>query len=239
MKQIEHYRIPVHDTDLNNIVSASATLRYMQEAAHRQFETQHPTLDELRIQGKAFILSKLNMSIYNPIKAYDEIIVESWPCESKGVSFNRCGRILRDGNIVAELSSVWALVDIKTRRLLRVTDLDWNVPSDDPLELDSPARIRIPKDIQLALVGERLIAYSDLDINEHMNNTNYPDMLCDYLPSMKGKRVVSISINYASELSNGETVKIYYGESDGLYYMRTLKENGSVGAEAEIVLDEI
>lgn len=238
MKQIEHYRVPIHDTDVNRIASSSAVLRYMQEAAHLQFETQRPTLAELRNEGKAFILSKLNMSIYQPIYGYDILTAETWPCESKGVSFNRCSRILRGGNIIAELSSVWALVDINTRRLLRVTDFSWNVENEPPLELDSPARIKIPKDMQLSLVGERFIVYSDLDINEHMNNTNYPDMFCDYLP-MIGRRVVSISINYASELHNGETIKIYLGENDGIYYIRAIKENGIVGAEAEILLDEI
>lgn len=238
MKQIEHYRVPIHDTDVNRIASASAILRYMQEAANLQFENQHPTLDELRNNGKTFILSKLNMSVYQPIYGCDMITAETWPCESKGVSFNRCSRILRDGSIVAELSSVWALVDINTRRLLRVTDFSWNVENEPPLELDSPARIKIPKDMQLSLVGERFIVYSDLDINKHMNNTKYPDMFCDYLP-MIGRRVVSISINYASELHNGETVKIYLGENDGIYYIRAIKENGTVGAEAEILLDEI
>lgn len=239
MKQTEHYRVTVHDTDVNRIASASAVLRYMQEAAHLQLEVHHPSIDELRQEGKAFILSKLNMSIYQPIHTYDMITAETWPCESKGVSFNRCSRILRDGNIVAELSSVWALLDINSHKLLRVTDLVWNVEPEPPLELDSPSRIRIPKDLPLSLVGERQIVYSDLDLNEHMNNTNYPNMLCDYLPSMIGKRVVSMSINYISELSNGESVKIYLGENDGAYYMRTIKENGNTGAEAEIVLDEI
>jgi len=239
MKQIEHYRVPIHDTDVNNVASASAVLRYMQEAAHLQFENQHPTLAELRQENKAFILNKLNMSIYQPIRAYDMITAETWPCESKGVSFNRCSRILRDGVIIAELSSVWALIDINSHKLLRVTDLVWDVENEPALELDSPARIRIPKDIQLSLVGERLIVYSDLDLNNHMNNTNFPDMICDYIPSMIGKRVISISINYAAELQSGETVKMYLGENDGVYYMRTVRENGTVGVEAEIVLDEI
>lgn len=239
MKNTEHYRVPIHDTDANNIASASAVLRYMQEAAHRQFEKHHPTLEELRRDGKAFLLSKLNMSIYQPIFAYEEVTAESWPCESKGVSFLRCGRVLRDNVIVAELSSIWALVNINEKKLLKVSDLDWDVTNDDPLELDIPARIKIPKDMPMSLVGERMIMYSDLDVNEHMNNTNYPDMLCDYLPDMKGRRVISISLNYASELQYGESAKIYLGMSDGAYFVRVIKENGVTGAEAEIVLDDI
>ena len=239
MKHIEHYRVPMHDTDVNSVATASAVLRYMQEAANRQFENRHPTLAELRRENKAFILNKLNMSIYKPIYAYEMITAETWPCDSKGASFNRCSRILRDGVIIAELSSVWALIDINSHKLLRVTDFVWDVENEPALELDSPVRIRIPKDIQLSLVGERLIVYSDLDLNNHMNNTNFPDMICDYLPSMIGKRVISMSINYASELSSGETVKMYLGENDGVYYVRTVKENGVIGAEAEIVLDEI
>lgn len=239
MKNAENFRVPIHDADLNGIATASSVLRYMQEAAHMQFVKNPPTLEELRNGGKVFLLSKLNMSIYSPITAYDQIVAESWPCESKGVSFNRCGRILRGGVIVAELVSVWAFMDLSERRLLKTSDFSWNVTNEEPLELDFPTRIKIPKDIQLILVGERQIVYSDLDGNGHMNNTKYPDMLCDFLPSMKNKRVAVISLNYTSELPLGENIKIYLGENDGTYYFRTVKEDGMTGAEAEMILEDI
>ena len=72
-----------------------------------------------------------------------------------------------------------------------------------------------------------------------MNNTVYPDMLCDFIPSMKGKMVVRCSINYLNEAPLGETFKVYRAEDDGSYYFRTVRHDGSVGIEAEIVLDEI
>jgi len=239
MKHTENYRVAIHDTDVNNIVSASAVLRYMQEAGNLQCEGTNADTKKLRAEGKAFILSKLSMNIYKPLYAYDQIIAQSWPCDSKGMSFNRCARILRDGNIIAELATVWAFVNLNDRKLIRVTDFDVDMSLDEPLELDMPARVRIPRNAELSLVGERTAMYSDIDINNHVNNTNYIDMLCDFIPNMKGLRVISVIINYINEMPLGETVKVYSLENDGTYYFRTIRENGSTGVEAEIVIDEL
>ena len=36
--------------------------------------------------------------------------------------------------------------------------------------------------MNLSLVGEHTVEYSDVDVNRHLNNTKYPDMLCGFLP---------------------------------------------------------
>jgi len=239
MKHSEKYRVALYDSDVNNIISASHVLRYMQETADLQCAGTNFNTNKLRVEGKAFILSKMSMSIYEPIYAYDRITAQSWPCESKGVSFNRCSRILRGDIIVAELATIWAFVNLGDRKLIRVADCDFDIPMDEPLDLDIPARVRIPKNVDLTLVGERTAMYSDIDINDHVNNATYPDMLCDFIPDMKGRRVISIIINYINEMPFGETVKVYSTEYDGTYYFRTIRENGSTGVEAEIVVDEV
>ena len=43
MKWTEEYRINVHDTDLNGIVSVSGLLRYMQDTANLQMAGQGPS----------------------------------------------------------------------------------------------------------------------------------------------------------------------------------------------------
>ena len=92
----------------------------------------------------------------------------------------------------------------------------------------------------MRLVGERAVEYADIDLNGHMNNTRYPDFLCGYIEGgMKNQQVISMSISFVSEAPLGETLKVYAGESDGLYYIRTLRGNGSVNVEAEIMLEQI
>lgn len=240
MRWTENYVVNSHDPDLNNIVRTSALMRYMQDAANCQMEGEKPSYNELLAEGKAFVLSRLQMSIYQPLYNHDRITAESWACESTGVSFNRCYCIKKDDRIVAEAVSVWALVDVNSKRLCRVSEFENQYSMDAMLELDMPARFRIPKEVPLSLMGERTVEYQDVDMNRHINNTRYADILCGYLPTMEGVRVIKFEISYLSEAPLGETLKVYMGTAgDNTYYFRTLRENGKTNVEAEIVLEEI
>lgn len=240
MRWTENYIVNSHDPDMNHIVSASGMMRYMQDAANCQMEGEKPSYNELLEQGKAFVLSRLRMSMYHPLYNHDKIEVQSWACESSGASFNRCYCVKKDGVIVAEATSVWALLDVANHRLCRVSDFENGYSMDDMLQLDMPARFRIPQEIGLSLVGERCVEYQDVDMNRHINNTRYPDILCGYLPTMEGMRVIKLEINYISEAPLGEALKIYMGSAgDGTYYFRTVRSSGKTNVEAEIMLEEI
>ncbi len=239
MKWTGKYDVNANDVDFNNVVSVSNFLRYMQDAANYAMEEDGPSYMELFDRGLAFILSRIRMSLYAPVHSHEKLDVQTWACESKGAQFNRCYRILRDGAIVAEAVSVWALCGVEDRRLHRVSEFDFGYRMDEMLELDLPARFKIPEDVSLRLVGERMVEYADIDLNGHMNNTKYPDILCGYIGDLRGQRVVSMALSFVSEAPLHENLKIYAGSSDGVWYVRTVKENGQVNVEAEILTEAI
>lgn len=238
MKWTEKYRLGAAETDINNIASPSAILRYMQDSSNSHMMAMKPSYEELFNKGLSFVLSRITISMYSTISAHEEFEGETWAAPSKGVTFNRCYRLTKNGNIVAEASSAWALLNVPERKLCRVTDVELNYGEDAPLELDMPTRFRIPSDVQLTLVGERLVEYADCDLNGHMNNTRYPDILCSYIAPMKGVRASKMSISFVSEAPLGENLKIYCGVLDDVYYLRTIREDGKVNVEAEIYLEE-
>ena len=89
MKYTHHYQIKWHDTDANRNVSPSQVLAYMQETANQQLARADMSLDELRDKKKlAFLLSRIAIRIYRQLHAYEEIDVETWICESRGLSFH-------------------------------------------------------------------------------------------------------------------------------------------------------
>ena len=55
-----------------------------------------------------------------------------------------------------------------------------------------------------------------------MNNTKYPDMVCDFLPDPAHTRVTGLSLSYCHEAAFGDvlTVERATGEN-GIYYIRT------------------
>ncbi|MBR6769514.1 MAG: hypothetical protein IKM34_08530 [Clostridia bacterium] len=234
------FKVNSHDTDRSGNLRPSVALRYFHEAANLQFEASHPTLDELRYEEhKAFLLSRASLSMLRPLHAFEEIEVLTWSGGGKAASFYRCGEILAGGEVVAKLVSVWALMDLEKGRLCRVKDTDLGILPLEEYPLEIPTSFRIPEEAHLAAVGERMIRNSDIDINMHMNNTNYPDMLCDYIPGIENKKVLSFDITYHKEARLSEHLTVYHGAHDGVQYLRTLRSDGLVNAEARFVTEDL
>ena len=239
MKWSENYFVNNHDLDLNGVVRTSVLMRFMQECANAQCRHMGPSNELLRDEGKAFLLSRFAAGFYATVHPYDTLQVESWGVESKGFSFYRCYRILRGSEVVAEATSVWALVDVASRRPIRVSEYHPGFAYDEMLTLELPTRIVFPQSTAPRLVKEHAVTYGETDQNRHMNNTRYPDMYSNFLP-LDGKRIRTISITYQNEAPMGERLRVYRSVGpDGCYYIRTVREDGKINTEAEIVICDI
>ena len=239
MRWSDEYRVLYHDTNSNELVGISRIFKYLQETATGQMKAQRPSYNELLSQNKAFILSGIRVDVYESLTADEKITVETWGCPPRGFTFPRSYRILRGDELICEANSTWALVDTRDKRLIKACDVELNYSIDEPLKLENQIRFRIPSEITLSLVGEYTIRYTDTDINGHMNNTNYPDMLFNALPNPENKVIKSIAISYQNEARCGDYLKLYMGKIDGKYYMRSVHEDGRINVEAEIITESL
>ena len=235
----EHFTTKFHDTGANRFMRPSALMVYMQEVANLQFERLGPSLERVRDEeGLAFILSRMAIKIYEPLRAYQEIDSETWTCESKGYAFNRSFRIVREGKVVAEAISIWALLNLNTLKLERTDRLKFDFGDEPILTPDTPIRFRMPHADAFESVGMRKIVYSDIDYNMHMNNTHYADMLADYIPDVEKRIITDMSFSWMHEAHYGSTVEVRRCEDSdvkGLYYFRLCNsENGQALVEARI-----
>ena len=221
----------------------------MQETANRQCESSGLPLEKLRDEkGLAFILAALSINIYKPLYAYEEIEVRTWCKEAKSYIFMRYFEIVRGGELIAEATSTWVLIDLNSKNMVRASSYDFlgdKFYYDDPVDSTSLLpKAKIAKDAPLCEVGKRKIMYSDIDYNMHMNNTHYPDMVCDYLDEMTGDipyLVSGMSLSYVKESHLGATLTVTRGEmqEDGTIQVRTLNEEGETCLEAVVKLSKI
>ncbi len=225
MKYTEKYNVRWHDTDANREVHPSGVLMFMQETGNRQFEAAGRPLDRIRDEdGVGFILSRIAIDMAAPIHAYEDISVETFTCQSRGFTFPRGWEIKRDGQTVARATSQWALVRVADRSLVRAEEFPLTFGDEPEMQTEMPLRFRIPRETVWEKVGERHISFSDIDYNMHMNNTKYPDMLCDFLPDPAAMRVTGVSLAYCKEAAYGDTLTVERARAeDGLYYIRTRK----------------
>ena len=239
MKYTKHYTVKWHDTDANRQVCPSQILAYMQETSHHHLVDAGMSLDQLRdTRGLAFLLSRISLRFLSPLYADDEIDVQTWVNESRGLSFLRCFRILRANEVVAEAHSVWALLDIQKKQLLPVTAVPYDIEPDPPLDAALSARLRIPPLSAMEEIGKRRIVYSDIDYNGHMNNTHYPNMLCDFTPDICEKQVTAMSLSFLHEAAFGHTLGVFCAAHQDGYAFRTVDEQGKVCLEASISLTD-
>lgn len=229
-----------HDTDAERRVRITQMLVYMQETSNAHLEDCGISLDRLRDEKHlAFILSKIRMKIYAPLYAFENIEVQTWTCKGHGFSIPRFYRILRDGELIADADTVWALVDVDTKRIVSEDALSgiYDFENENTVPLDLPLRFKLPKDKSVSSIGMRRIVYSDLDYNRHMNNTKYPDMLCDFIPATDVGRIRGVFLSYLGEAAFGDTLDVRHLFSEKTHYFRTVNQDGKVCLEAELILE--
>ena len=229
--------VDIHDVDFNGIAKTSSIMKYIQTAAQCQLAENGKSYDELRQNNRAFILSRLKLEVLKPLRAYAPLTAVTYPCDSRGYSFLRCYALEKNGRTIGRAVSMWALINTETRALVKVNDFELGLETHEPHTL---ALTRFTTPATARVVGTYTVNYGDTDQNCHMNNTRYPDMYSNFLP-LAGKRIKTLSINYLSEAPMGE--KLVVERADGMdgytYYFRTVREDGKVNTEAEILLEDI
>ncbi len=227
-----------HDTDANRFLRPSAILTYLEETSGIHMRSVGRSLDEVRDEdGLAFILSKIGMNFYAPISPFRKICVETWVNDSKGYSSARHFRLYDEEKLVVEASTVWALIDLSKKFPIKLGNFDFGFPFEEETLDAVSTRFHIPKDFVMENVGARRIAYSDIDYNMHMNNTHYPDMLCDFLPDMQNSRVSSMTLSFLREAPYDKTLHVFRGKSEEeSWLMKTKNEAGETCLEAEVKL---
>ena len=225
----------IHDVDYNGVVRASALMEYIHNAAQTQLTLNGMSYEELRGMKRAFILSRIKMEFTDAPRGYEPLTAISYPCESRAFSFLRCYALERDGVVIGRAASIWALVDTESRALVPVSkfDLDLELMPHNDMSLD---RIVMPKSI--TEVGTYTVNYGSTDQNRHMNNTHYPDMYANFLP-LEGRRVRTMSIQYVNEAPAGQTLTVHRAYEDGVFYFKTLREDGQINTLATVELADI
>ncbi len=236
MKHIVSYEILSHDAGHNGEVHPSAVFRYFQETADSQMRADGPTYRELLDQGYAFVLSRMHVRLYGTLRAYDNVTVQTWAYDPpRGAAFERYYRMYRGDELVAEAGSVWALLNVNTGELCRVGTLELHYGQDEPLEIGT--RFRLPP-LEWETADTHTVRYADVDVNNHMNNTRYPDMLCDRIPDIDERHITDIQIAYLAEAPLGETLAVRRAvtEEDDktVYWFETTRADSGCNIRARI-----
>ena len=208
---ITRHRFPVAswDADARGRLAPSALGRYLQEAAGQNAEHLGFGFREMLRRGQAWVLSGLLVRWRTTPRFGDTVEVETWPVGAAG------RRALRDftvrdgsGRPVADVTSAWYCLDIARRRPLPPEAWrrdDW-LPDRRAVDRD-PGRIDLGDGPSVAETAVP-VRWSDLDLNDHLTNTRYQDLVLESFDRdwLHGRALAEIELNFLAEGRYPDTI---------------------------------
>lgn len=208
------YPISSTEVDVYGNCRPSALLSFFQDMGGEHSEATGTGRDYLMSEYHAFwMLVRVWYRLDRPLKTGERLSLRTWQRGCGGLIVYRDFDLLVDGRPVGEAVSAWVVADFESRKMLRPGRIRRLVeaPVPDCVKDRQLKLIRTPKDLRE--VYRRTVRYSDLDINGHMNNTKYADVLLDALQvrELKGRFISELQLNYSLECRAGETMTIFRG----------------------------
>ena len=189
-----------------------AILEMMQEVSGMHSHLLGCGRDVLLQKGMVWVLTRLEVQMNRYPVVGERISVETFPTPTRRWFFPRYF-IMRDekGENIGMASSLWVLLDINTRKMLPPGELERIIPDNS----DVAPPMGIPATVAKIQGEERLLrrmpAYTEIDVNGHVNNTKYVDWLCDSLGiEVMGEHCLSsFCVNYDAEILPGEEIEMH------------------------------
>ena len=141
----------------------------------------------------------------------EKLRLETWPMPTTRVAYPR-SMVAYDeaGNELFRTISLWVLMDLDTRSMILPGKSGISVNGTlRGFELEAPAGL-VPKPLNSS--RPRIVSFTDLDRNGHMNNCRYLDWISDLLPSPFHAQhtLKEFTICYLSEAREGQQLDLHW-----------------------------
>ena len=215
------------DADAKLRLAPAAYWRILQNAAAGHAAALSAATEELRKSGQTWMLSKMRLDVDRHPVLGDHLEVETWPSTRiKGARAYR-DYVLKDagGEVRARSSSLWVIVDLASRRPVRIPDSIVSLCIDPGYDIPplEDGWLGLPEG-DLTHTGFRA-CWSDADQNEHVNNVVMVRWAVDALPLdfLETHELVWVEAHYKAEVSIGEEVQVLTAREDGIIRQSIVK----------------
>lgn len=179
-----------------------------------------------------WVLSRLAVELEEMPYQYEEFTIQTWVEAVYRLFTDRNFAIMdKDGKKIGYARSVWAMINLQTRRPADLLALHGGGITDyvcdsEPCPIGKPSRITVKVDEPEQTLQAR---YSDIDINGHVNSIRYIEHILDLFPLelYKAKRIRRFEMAYVAESYYNDELSFYREEADNDTYHIEVRKNGN------------
>ena len=222
--------------DVQHRLSLSEILLITSDTAVQDYHVRGFTYDVLKENNFAILVSRASFKINKMPMVNDMVTVRTWEEAPAGLQLSRKYEILdKDGQVLISGSSLWIVVNPESRRIVKPDQFTIRELPTTKTEFEGIpcGKISIPENTEL--LDERVIRYTDLDANGHMNNSRYGSYIMDCLPEdLRSKNMTNFRINYSQEATLGDKLHLFGAFSDSNKFVIVGKTDKVTCFEAEL-----
>ncbi len=189
-----------------------------------------------------WVLSRLAIELEEIPLRYEEFSINTWVENVYRLFTDRNFAVVnKDGRKVGYARSVWAMIDMQTRKPADLLTLHGGSIADyicqeEPCPIEKPSRIKVSAQQPADVVKAK---YCDIDINGHVNSIRYIEHILNLFPLdlLKERPIRRFEMAYISECYFDDELYLYMDEeSPGEYNVEVRRNNEDAAVRSKIVL---
>ncbi len=227
-----------YEADFRNRLRLTSVLNYMQEVAARNADQLGFGYHDFSGKGLYWVLSRTRILIDHYPEIGEEFVIETWPKGMHSIFANRDFRFYdQQGNITGRATTAWIIMNKNNHRPVRPESVMGNpswVEAEQAVE-EFPGRLE-PMEV-LHPAGGITAAYSDVDVNQHVNNVKYLEYILDSFrqEDFLSGDIIDFQINFLQELRYGESIHLKKGNQGHEHYVEGLSAAGEIVFQSRLV----
>ena len=214
----KEYRVTHRDTDLNGRLSLSALGSFVLDTAGLHAIEINTSMEILNNMDLTWVVTGIHFNVEQMPQIHSLIKVTTRINEISRLACKRDFLVEHDGQKVAEISTEWLIINVKTRRPVFLADTLPHIKNlvTEGIGAEKYKHLRFAIDHPDAQ-SNYTVRYADIDINRHLYSMRYIDLAMDMvdIETHQNKTLVSADANYMSEvLYNQQVTLIIHQEGD-------------------------
>lgn len=218
------FEIDAYLTDFRGRATLPMIGGFMLQSATKHAEERGFGYSSMTSVQRVWVLSRMAIEIFEYPKNDTIMVIKTWVASVNRLFTERYFAFEdADGKVIGYAKSLWASIDLSTRKPTNVLELDglseYITEKENPIE--GMSKIPALKD-NFEKAADFVIKYSDVDINKHLNSMKYIEHFVDVfdIDMFREKEIRRIEINYVSEGHYGTKIDILKREErEGVFVL--------------------
>jgi len=224
-------------SDINGNCSIPVIADMLQESAEQSAVQLGFGYKDIVTSRQAWVLSRMLINFKKMPRVDDTLTLKTWPKRQEKLFALRDFELCLGDEVIVSAASAWIVINIDTRRPMKPDSIfgDFNASEMRDAIKEVPGKVLVPESFSLS--DSRRVRFTDLDINNHMNNSYYFRWILDIFPEdiFRNKIIGSILVNFNNELVFNDDVEIFANDTGNRKWAVWGKKPGQLVFSSEVV----